>query len=54
MEKTWEIKEKEIRESIAERISAAVEAMMPPVDEIEEAVYHSLTWAIEVARGEVK
>ena len=51
MEKTWEIKEQEIRQEIAERIEAAVEGLMPPVDDVEYAVYHALTWAANVARG---
>jgi hypothetical protein len=54
MEKTWEIREKEIREEIAYIISSQVEAMMPPVDEIEHAVYTALNWATDVALGKQK
>jgi len=51
MDKTWEVKEKEIRDEIAQRIEDRIEAMMPPITDLEEAVYHSLGWAAEVARG---
>ena len=52
MEKTWEVKEKEIREGIAQAIEDQIENMMPPVDEVELAAYHALTWAAGVARGD--
>lgn len=52
MEKTWEVKEKEIRGEIAQLIEYQIENMMPPVDEAEIAVYHALTWAASVARGD--
>jgi hypothetical protein len=52
MEKTWEIREQELRGEIAQVIELAIEGLMPPVDEVEEAVYHSLTWAAGVARGD--
>jgi hypothetical protein len=52
MEKTWEVKEKEIREGIAQAIEDQIENMMPPVDEVDIAVYHTLTWAAGVARGD--
>ena len=52
MEKTWEVREKELRGEIAQLIEYQIERMMPPVDEVEEAVYHALNWAADVARGE--
>lgn len=52
MEKTWEYREQELRGQIAQVIELAIEGIMPPTDEVEEAVYHSLTWAAGVARGD--
>lgn len=52
MEKTWEVKEKELRGEIAQLIEYQVENMMPPVDEVELAVYEALTWAAGIARGD--
>ena len=40
-----------LREEIARIIEDQIDLLMPPVDEIEVAVYHALTWAAEVARG---
>jgi hypothetical protein len=51
MEKTWEIKEKEIREEIAQRIEGELDGMMPPVDEVEIAVYTAMTYVVDVVRG---
>jgi hypothetical protein len=51
MEKTWEIREKEIRESIAERIEHEIEMAMPPVDDTEFAIYNAMHWVLEVVRG---
>jgi F0F1-type ATP synthase assembly protein I len=53
MEKTWEIREKEIREEIAQRIEDELEGMLPPVDDTEIAVYHAMTWVIDFIRGKV-
>ena len=52
MEKTWEVKEKEIRGEIAQVIELAMEDMLPPVDDIDHAVFRALTWAAGVARGD--
>jgi len=41
-----------LREEIARQIEDQIDGLMPPVDEIEIAVYHALTWAAQVARGE--
>jgi hypothetical protein len=53
MEKTWEIREKEIREEIATKIENWIEATIPPVDEKELAVYDALQWAAAVVRGQL-
>jgi F0F1-type ATP synthase assembly protein I len=53
MEKTWDYREKEIREEIAQRIEDELEGMMPPVDDTEIAVYHAMTWVIDLIRGKV-
>ena len=42
----------ELREEIAREIEEGTELLWPPVDEVEQAVYESLTWAAGVARGE--
>jgi hypothetical protein len=52
MEKTWEVKEKEIRGEIAQVIELAMEDMLPPVDDVDYAIFNALTWAAGVARGE--
>lgn len=52
MEKTWEIREKEIREEIAQRIEHEIEMMMPPVDSEEMASYTTAHWCAAVARGQ--
>jgi len=51
MEKTWEIREKEIREEIAQRIEDEIEMMMPPVDSEEMASYTTAHWCAAIARG---
>ena len=51
MEKTWEIKEKELREEIAQRIEHEIEMMMPPVDDVELSAYNTAIWCLEVVRG---
>jgi hypothetical protein len=53
MEKTWEIKEKEIREEIAQRIEDELEGMLPPVDDTEYAVFNAVEWVVKIVRGEV-
>ena len=53
MEKTWEIREKEIREEIAQRIEGELEGMLPPVDDIEYAVFTAMEWVLKVVRGQV-
>jgi hypothetical protein len=53
MEKTWSYRELEIREEIAQRIESELEGMMPPVDDTEIAVYHAMTWVIDLIRGKV-
>jgi len=40
-----------LREEIARQIEDQIDGLMPPVDEVEIAVYHALTWAAQVARG---
>ena len=52
MEKTWEIREKELRGEIAQVIELAMESMLPPVDEVEEAIYKTAEWCAGVARGD--
>ena len=52
MEKTWEIREKELREQIAAQIEGEIEMMMPPVDEVEFAIYNAATRCAEIARGD--
>lgn len=52
MEKTWEVKEKEIRGQIAQVIELAIEGIAPPTDEVEEAVCQALSWAAGIARGD--
>jgi len=51
MEKTWDYREKEIREEIAQRIEDELEGMLPPVDDVEIAVYTAITWVIDLIRG---
>ena len=51
MEKTWEVREEELREEIAQRIEHEIEMMMPPVDDIEFAIYNAMHWVLEVVRG---
>lgn len=53
MEKTWEIREKEVREEIAQRIEVELESMLPPVDDTEYAVFNAMEWVIKLVRGEV-
>ena len=52
MEKTWQVREQEIRQEIALKITNAIEEMMPPVDDVELAIYNALNWATEIALGE--
>lgn len=52
MEKTWEYREEELRGEIAQLIEYQIELMMPPVDEVELAVYEALNWAAGIARGD--
>ena len=51
MEKTWVIREKELREQIAKEIESEIENMMPPVDEVELAVYEAAHHCAAIARG---
>lgn len=51
MEKTWEVKEKEIREEIVQRIEEEMEKMLPPVDSVELAIYNTASWCASIARG---
>jgi hypothetical protein len=53
MEKTWEIREKEIREEIAQRIQDELESMLPPVDDTDYAVFNAMEWVLKVVRGQV-
>jgi hypothetical protein len=53
MEKTWDYREKEIREEIAQRIEDELEGMLPPVDDTEYAVFNAMEWVIKLVRGEV-
>jgi hypothetical protein len=52
MEKTWEYREQELRGQIAQVIELAMEEMLPPVDEVDHAIFNALTWAAGVARGD--
>jgi hypothetical protein len=52
MEKTWEIREQELRGEIAQVIELAIEGISPPTDEVEQAVCQSLIWAAGIARGD--
>ena len=45
------IDEMTLREEIAREIEDQIDGIMPPVDEIEVAVYQALTWAAGIARG---
>jgi hypothetical protein len=45
MEKTWEIREQELREEIAQKIEKWKESSTTP------AAYDALQWAAAVARG---
>lgn len=51
MEKTWEYREQELREQIAFQIEDELEQMMPPVDEVEFAIFNTATRCAEIARG---
>ena len=51
MEKTWEYREQELRGQIAQVIELAMEDMLPPVDNVDYAIFNALTWAAGVARG---
>ena len=53
MEKTWEIREKEIREEIAQSIEDAIDKTLPPVDDTEYAVHHAMTWVVNLIRGTI-
>jgi hypothetical protein len=53
MEKTWEVKEKEIREEIAQRIEHELEKNLPPVDDVDYAVFTAMEWVLKVIRGQV-
>ena len=53
MEKTWEVKEKEIREEIAQRIEDELEKNLPPVDDLDYAVFTAMEWVLKVIRGQV-
>ena len=53
MEKTWDYREKEIREEIAQRIEGELEGMLPPVDDTEFAVFTAMEWVIKLVRGQV-
>jgi hypothetical protein len=51
MEKTLEVHLQELREQIATRIEEEIEQMMPPVDEVEFAIYNTAMHCAAVARG---
>jgi hypothetical protein len=51
MEKTWEIREQELRGEIAQVIELAMESMLPPVDDAELAAYKAAEWCVSVVRG---
>ena len=51
IEKTVAIQLLELREEIAKHIEDQMESMLPPVDNIDYAVFEALTWAVSVARG---
>lgn len=53
MEKTWEIREKEVREEIAQRIEDELEKNLPPVDDLDYAVFTAMEWVLKVIRGQV-
>lgn len=54
MEKTLEVHLQELREQIAKRIEDEIEKNMPPIDEVEHAIYETAMWCASVARGEVE
>jgi hypothetical protein len=51
MEKTLEVHLQELRERIATQIENELEQIMPPVDEVEFAIYNTATRCAEIARG---
>ena len=51
MEKTLEVHLQELRVRIAEQIENEMENMMPPVDEVEFAIYNTAAWCADIARG---
>lgn len=53
MEKTWAYRELEIREQIAQRIESELEEMLPPVDDIEYAIFAAVNHAVKIVRGEI-
>jgi hypothetical protein len=53
MEKTWDYREKEIREEIAQRIEDELEKNLPPVDDVDYAVFAAMEWVLKVVRGQV-
>jgi hypothetical protein len=46
------IDEMTLREEIAREIEHGVELLLPPTNEVEQAVYETLVWAAGIARGE--
>jgi hypothetical protein len=51
IEKTVAIQLAELREEIARTIEDKLEGMLPPIDDLDYAVYQALDWAAAVARG---
>jgi len=51
MEKTLEVHLQELREQIATRIEEEIGKNMPPIDEVEHAIYETAMWCAGVARG---
>lgn len=51
IEKTVAVQMLELREEIAKIIEDQLESMLPPVDDIDYAIFEALTWAASVARG---
>lgn len=51
MEKTLEVHLQELREQIASQIEEELEQIIPPVDDVEFAIFNTATHCAAVARG---
>lgn len=52
MEKTLEVHLQELREQIATQIEDEIDKSMPPIDDVEHAIYETAMWCAAVARGD--